>query len=173
MLIKKQLNKFLYLETGILYVLRKYRQEIIFRDSLTQLDKINLVSYEVPLQIVVMVPFSQNWASNSSFGFSADILSANLHLNYPDFTVSLLRKNWVSGALAVNTGMEYETQKAGVVYLGFSFHQPFKNILVAKIEPVDISKRPALTKGLSGAYFTLDLKYFFKTVKKQQDKDTI
>lgn len=172
MLIKKRLNQFLNIESGILYVSRKFNQEISFQNTSPHINRINLVGYEVPIQAIIVVPFSENWSSNSSIGVSADVLSTDLHITYSDFTVSLIRKNWISGALGVNTGMDYEIPKSGNIYLGLSFHQPFKNLIIARFDPADPALKPGLITGLSGAYFTLDLKYYFKPIKNPPKKDT-
>jgi hypothetical protein len=81
------------------------------------------------------------------------------------------RKSVIIPAVIANLGWELRTEHAGYFYLGASYHNPFSDIYLTRMEYENSSTHEVVEVPLSGTYFTLDLRYFFpeEPVKKYKN----
>lgn len=161
-------------ETGLNLVNRRYRQHIENDGiSLNDFSNFTLRSYELPLQMLSYVKVSKNYYLNAAFGnsfniFASDVISFGNENAF--FFQSTSRRKKVQSALIANLGMEYRTLEKGIIYLGFSFHRPWKNTARSFPEYDDGTNefnilapggKDAKYMDISGNYLTIDIRYFF------------
>ena len=125
------------------------------------------ITYELPIQVMTKVPIKNNLFVTASGGFVFDFLPSDLESfsENGDFYHRTFYKSWIQGAVSANIGLEYATKASGNFYLGASFHQPFTDLTVTRIETQKrINGRVedhVLITNIPGSYLTLDFRYFF------------
>lgn len=170
MVIRKGMTKKLSLETGINSVQRNFRIEFL-HPVLREKETLNyrLVGYEIPVLGLIYVRLGEHLWMNASGGLSIDMYPSNVKSSASTFVDSLsinitqitVRQNWIQPALLANYGFEWRTQQSGLFYLGASFHRPFSDIALTRANITIDNVPSSLFYSLSGAYLTVDLKYFF------------
>ncbi|MEM9024065.1 MAG: outer membrane beta-barrel protein, partial [Bacteroidota bacterium] len=163
MVIRWGLTKNFSLETGINYVNRNYRAEIV--DNITNETKntdFTIVGYEVPVLGLVYIRLSREIFMNAAFGLSLDMYPSDVATGtLADFTQESIRTSWIQPSLLANVGWEYRTDKSGYFYVGGSFHRPFRrsyDTVITQTRPTEIVDA---VLELSGQYLTIDFRYFF------------
>ncbi len=162
MVIRKGLTKTLSFESGINYLTRKY--ELTITDPLFDLnDKstFKLVSYEIPVSLLVYIRLSEKIYMNVSGGVALDAYPSNLYTYSDNFQNDVLMYNWLRTSLIANIGWEYRTDKSGYIYFGGSYHRPFSNMSKEMIWYNGNKRDEKVEFFLSGNYITVDLRYFF------------
>lgn len=125
------------------------------------------LTYELPIQVMTKVPLSDSWFVSASGGFVFDFLPSDVESIDPmgDWDHRTFYKSWIQGAVSANIGVEYATKKSGSIYLGASFHQPFTDLTITRVETrkrIDNRERDhVLFTTIPGAYLTFDIRYFF------------
>lgn len=125
------------------------------------------ITYELPIQVMTKVPIKSNFFVTASGGFVFDFLPSDLETfsDNGDFYHRTFYKSWIQGAVSANIGLEYATKSSGSFYLGASFHQPFTDLTITRIETQKrINGREeehVLFTNIPGSYLTLDFRFFF------------
>lgn len=163
--VRAGITKRLAIETGLNIVQRNYRTDYAVPDSgLMSTTKVGIVSYDIPLNLLIYVQFSKQWFMNVSYGVSGNFYPSNVRADdnsYPDmFITEGLRKSWIRVAMNANVGFEFRTEKSGFFYLGASFQYPFGPIfdIAAAYKHKNVSR--VLFGEMNGTYITVDFKYF-------------
>jgi len=170
--VRAGITKRLAIETGLSIVQRNFRTDYAVPDSnLTSQTTVGIVSYDVPLNLLIYVQFSEKWFMNVSYGVSGNFYPSNVRSddnNYPDmFITEGLRKSWIRVAMNANVGLEFRTEKSGFFYLGASFQYPFGPIfdIATAYKHKNINK--PIFGEMNGTYITVDLKYFFPVIERK------
>lgn len=173
--VRAGITKLLAIETGITFVRRNYSTSYSYSDSnLTGSSKLGIISYDIPLNLLVYVKIKGNFYMNVSMGASATLYPSNVRAednHYPyAFVTEGARRGWFTGALNANIGFEYRTEKSGFFYLGGSFQYPFGSIY--RVAAVYKYKNQSFVAygNIGGAYITAEFKYFFPTVKNKGEQ---
>jgi hypothetical protein len=165
MILRRSITRKISFETGINYI----RNNFILTckdDSLHRKDVSNfgMVGYEIPLQGLVYVRFTDRFFMNNSFGVSINKIASKV-FNFGqsrDFSqTTYLNRVFLNPALIANIGFEYRTRKAGYFYLGSSLHRPFTRIGTSVVNYDLYSKKYHTNVGVSGSFLTVDVRYFF------------
>lgn len=177
MMIRRGFTKSISYEVGINYVKRNYRLTCTDLDSgFTSSGTFSLVSYEIPNQMLIYVRLGERFYMNNAFGvaltaFASDVESYAENRRFHE--LSLLTTRWFSASMIANVGFEYRTEKSGFFYIGASLQRPFKNIANTTVtyEKTNLLLY-SVPLSLSGAYLTLDFRYFFheQPVKEKKNK---
>lgn len=173
--IRKNFTKVVSFETGINFVQRRYKLEVK-NENVNDYSNFTIRSYEIPAQLLTYVRVSDKWYLNGSFGLSYNVFVSNIYSEGNEnsfFYQNTLRRKKGQSSFIANLGAEYRTKTKGYFYLGLSLHRPFKSIVRVFPEFDDgINEYNVLAPSLNsdflelnGNYFTIDLRYFFKTTK--------
>ncbi len=165
MVIRRGLTKKISIETGINYVRRNFELKCI-DDSLkfTDISGFGMVSYEIPVQCLIYVRLGKQFYMNNSLGISVNWLASSVASFGENRLIkqqSFVNRVIANPAVLANIGFEYRTKKAGFFYLGSSLHRPFYNIAHTYVTYDLGSKKYDTTLKMSGAFLTLDFRYFF------------
>jgi len=118
--------------------------------------------------------------ASGGFGFNlypsnteSNSYNAEFDANFNQVSYRTGKINWIKFSLLANYGFEYRTKKDGYFYLGASFDRPFNDILYteALIERSNGDK-DAVEALFSGAYITIDFRYFFHESPERKKKRT-
>ena len=171
MVIRRGFTQKLSLETGINFVRRNYKIEII-DTNLNITDKFKFVGYEIPVSALVYIRLGEKLFMDASLGGSFDFFPSDIATEDEIYYQSGQRPRWVNMALISNLGFEWRTENSGYFYLGASFHRPFDFIFasLAQLKTMNISNY--VRNDIAGNYLTVDLRYFFHEdpLKKQRKK---
>lgn len=172
MVIRRGITDTYSIEGGINYVKRKYAAKVmdgIFSEETTY----SIIGYEIPLSGLVYIRLSENFYMNASLGVAADMFASNLQTFSTYFETFSLRKSVITAGVIANLGWELRTEKSGYFYLGASYHNPFSDIYLTRIEYDNNNKQEAVEIPSTGTYLTLDLRYFFREdpVKKKRKSE--
>lgn len=165
MVIRKDFTGLLSLETGINYIRRNYNIDTYEakRDTSDHSD-FGLVSYQIPVQVLVYIRLSEKIYMNTSGGFSVDWYPSHVKSSGENYLIQhlSLKRYWMHFSLLANIGFEWRTEKSGGFYLGASFVNPLKAITDTRIDYYygNTSKQRYETQ-LRGTFITLDVRYFF------------
>lgn len=169
LIIRKGLSDLIAIETGINYVRRKY--ELTFTDgNFKGISEYRVVSYEIPLMFMVYAQLFEKVYMNGSLGPSLNMYPSSLAtFDTSYFRHIALRNRIFMPAISANLGWEYRTEKSGYFYIGASFQRPFEYIFTSLDSYKRNGKDFTIARRLSGAFLTLDLRYFFheEPVKKK------
>ena len=172
-IIRHGLTKGLNFEGGITITTRNVSLNVIDEEYGYDIDSdFKFLTYELPIQVMSKVPIRDNFFITASGGFVFDFLPSDLETFTPDgeFYHRTFYKSWIQGAISANMGLEYATKNAGSFYLGASFHQPFTDLTVTRVETQKrINNRMeehTIFTNIPGSYLTFDLRYFFPESKK-------
>lgn len=172
-IIRYGLTKSLYFEGGLTITTRNVSLNVIDEEFDYDIDSdFKFITYELPVNIMAKVPIRDNFFVTAAGGFVFDFLPSDLETFTPDGTFyhRTFYKSWIQGAVSANIGLEYATKKAGSIYFGSSFHQPFTDLTVTRVETQKrINNREVehtIFTNIAGSYLTFDIRYFFPENKK-------
>lgn len=174
MVIRRGFTRTISIETGINYFKRNYT--LLCRDDSLRISdesKFGMVTYEIPIQLLVYVRLGNRFYMNNSFGVSINWFASDVHSlgNNQQFSHrSYLNRVIFNPALLANVGFEYRTKKAGFFYIGASLDRPFTYFTTSVVQYDLPGTRDYRTvTRLTAATLTLDLRYFFheQPVKKK------
>ena len=151
------------LETGINYVKRNYKYELLDSySSISDATTFSIISYEIPIQGLVYVRLSELWYLNAAGGVSLDMYASDATSESENKTfIQYTFTEKMQLSLIANFGIEYRTEEKGYLYFGASFHKPTRDIGLSQ---VDYTKNNLMTRfelPVKGTYLTLDFRYFF------------
>lgn len=159
------LTKILSIETGIGQIQRRYTFGLANDTSGYQENgRIRWVGYEVPLTALAYIRTGERTYMNAALGFSADLYPSDVQQELEEGFIYIYRNRWAQLGIVGNMGLEYRTEKSGIIYLGATFHRPFGDMAIADLTYWDVSRNyfPYRMRGaLNGSYVTVDLRYYF------------
>lgn len=159
------LTRMLSLETGLGQIQRRYSFSIANDTSgYAEGSEVRYVGYELPLVLLVYLRLGERSYMNTALGFSADFYPSDAQRDVQEGRIYVYRNRWVQAGVLGNIGVEYRTEKSGILYLGTTFHRPFNAMATADLTYYDIPRSffPHVMRGaLSGAYLTMDFRYYF------------
>ncbi len=166
MVIRKGFTKSISMETGIGYVRRDYQINVLDLDSLSTGEmNYSLINYQIPVQGLVYVQLSDRLWMNASAGLGLNFLPSDVksaEFEYRQLTRRTGRVNWFKPSILANYGFEYRTKKDGYFYFGLSLDRTFTELALAQatIRRENGMER-STTSVYTGAYLTIDFRYFF------------
>jgi hypothetical protein len=167
------LTKLLSIETGINQVKRNYSIYFEQTDSLVNTDtKMSMISYDIPLNIMVYVQLSKLFYMNTSLGSSLIYFPSNIGVvsvvDKQVFVAEGRRIRHFGATINANFGFEMRTTKSGYFYIGASGVIPLKPIYYfAGSYEYNNSVRNSSFTPINGAYLTIDFRYFFPNIPKK------
>jgi hypothetical protein len=169
MVMRKNFTDQLSLETGINYVRRNFliTSYEAARDT-SDASKFGFVNYEIPIQFLVYIRLSSKLFMNVSSGFGLNFYASNVQSRGDNLLIQhlSLKRYWAFPSFLTNLGFEYRTKEKGSFYLGASLVSPFDVITDSKINYYyQNNVFRAYQTNIKGNYFTVDLRYFFPTIK--------
>jgi hypothetical protein len=172
--IRRGLSELLSLETGIGLTKRKYELEITDRDTgFSGISEFRIISYEVPLSLLVFIQLGEKTFMNASLGYCLNIFASDIFtFDTTYFENYATYKTRFRSAILANLGAEYRTEKDGYFYLGATFQRPFGDIYTEHILYEANGKKEDVITGLSGSYLTIDLRYYFHSEPQKKKKKT-
>jgi len=164
------------LETGINQTRRNYLLDAhSVEDPVSEKFTLSMVTYELPVQMLYYVRFTDKLYMNALAGGSFNFYPTEHISNSPDlqFRASSARREWIGISLLSNVGFEYRTYNSGYFYLGASLHRPLKSIAEMRViyRPY-LASSPVAYNFISGNFLTLDFRYFFPAEKKSVNEKT-
>ncbi len=166
MVIRRGITPTISLETGIGYIKRNFKVNVLDVDSL-HMGEMNygLIAYQVPVQGLIYARLTDQLWMNASAGAGVNFLPSNVEtgeLQHSQRTFRLGRPDWVKMSILANYGFELRTKKDGYFYFGASYDRPLSDLAISRatIERSDGTEMSA--DGVyTGAYLTIDFRYFF------------
>ena len=174
MVVRRGLTEKVSFETGINYVKRNY-QLSLSHDSIGYSENSNfgIVGYEIPLQGMVYIRWSDKLYMNNALGVSLDFLASDVRTYGEKFAHLSEKSGFLTPALIANLGFEYRTKDKGYFYLGATYHRPFTDILKTRVT-YNIGNVPYnINSKINGTYFTLDIRYFFSEKPDKNSRSNI
>jgi len=189
---KSALTNQFSLNTGLFYVHRRFNMVITEKNSLQEVifdasEKLNFVSYEIPLTLQIQIRASETIWLNAGMGMGLEFFPSHAYvpddaLQNPDqegyWVCYMARKNLFVPGFKMFFGTERRTVKIGYFYLGLAFHQPIPAVAQAywrynrsgqSIHPYPDQEHffgnPDIPVRIVGNYFALEFKYFFRPSK--------
>lgn len=181
MCVRTDFSKKFSFQTGLYYVERMYDAQIgranATGDKIETMfysNNIKYTGFEIPIMGLFYVQLGRQWFLNNLVGFSLDFFPSSVK-NIPtdtlvEYKIYGGRNSWIVPSVKAAVGFEYRTEKYGYFYLGAQFHRPFFAIFDGFIErkdPIPFGYQTAQLPA-SGTYFSVDIKYFFPTGKKNK-----
>lgn len=173
--VRVKLTDFWNIETGIHYTRQRY--ELDFLDQVTgaaDQSALSVISYELPVKGLVYIQLGEQVFANVALGLSADFIASNVEAFGLDnnYSFGAIRRSTARAALLGGLGVEFRTEEDGYFYLGGSFHRPFGDTMFSQVTYFRDGTPPPLGAGgtISGAYFSIDLRYFFPNNEKEKPK---
>lgn len=158
MILRRGFTKQLSFETGINYTKRNF--DLLITDtSFTGKSNFTIIAYEIPIQGLIFLRLSDKLYMNASLGISIDMYPSDIVTKDTYFKHYSIRHSLFQFAALANLGFEYRTEKSGYFYFGSSYHLPLSYIYSSSMmyNPTrDIGRLK-----LSGAFLTLDFRYYF------------
>ncbi len=174
MIIRRGFSKRLSFETGINYTKRNFGLNIT-DTTFTGKSDFTIVGYEIPVQGMIFLQFSEKIFMNASLGMSMDMYPSNIKTKDTYYEHNAVRNSVFQFAALANLGWEYRTEKSGYFYLGASYHLPVSRFYQSYVEYLPIKKTSVIKLG--GNYLTIDVRYYFHEdpmkpkIKKKKKKE--
>ncbi len=160
-------------ETGINFTKRNFAIDMALPDSnLFVSDAFSFIEYNIPLNCLIYIKINKSWYANASLGVQVhykpssigrQINPGGLHSFIYDGYVDFRKK--IGFDFNANAGFEYRTKNSGFFYLGGSVRIPFSSLFILlgqyRYQGFDLTDYG----NINGSYFSIDLKYFFPTVR--------
>lgn len=165
MSVRVGLTKTISLETGISQIQRRFSFGLRNDTSgYNETGTVRYVGYEVPITALAYIRLGEKAYMNAAMGFSADLYPSDAQQELAEGSIYIFRNRWAQLGVLGNLGVEYRTDKAGIFYLGVTFHRPFGDMAFADLTYWDVENNffPYPMRGaLNGNYLTADLRYYF------------
>lgn len=170
MVVRTELNKTFFFETGINYIDRNLQLSTVNNYiSLNDYTTFSIRSYEIPYQLLTYVQVSNDVYLNVAFGFSHNIFASDVYsegeADY-QFIQNTLKRKRIQMAMLANIGAEFRTKRNGIFYVGTSLHRPWKEIGRIYPEYDDFNEQAPSTDAyyidVLGNFLTIDFRYYFQ-----------
>lgn len=170
MVVRTELNKTFFFETGINYIDRNYRLNAKNESiDLNDFTDFSLRAYEIPYQLLTYVQVSNDVYLNVAFGFSHNIFASDVYSEGESdyqFIQNTLKRKRIQMAMLANIGAEVRTKRNGIFYVGTSLHRPWKEIGRIYPEYDDFNEQAPSTDSyyidVLGNFLTIDFRYYFQ-----------
>ncbi len=165
MVVRHGLNRYFTFEWGINYVRRNYNWRNS-NDTIpgTDLSDFGLVSYDLPVQLLLYVRFTDKLYMNVATGFAANFYASSIYTVSSQYAHLSRTRGIIQASYLANLGFELRTTNSGYFYLGTSLNRSMAPITETDLEferPSKPVKFHRIKTQLIGHYLTLDLRYFF------------
>ncbi len=162
MVIRTGITDKIAFEAGINRVTRKYiydftNSEVDYKRSLD----FSYLNYEIPVKGLIFIQLGEDFFMNNSLGVSLDFYASDVASGDIDLLQVTRRGQWAKLALEANLGIEYRTRKAGIIYFGSTFHNPFSSVARSSVRYRTLAEEQYVNFDLNAGYLTLDVKYYF------------
>jgi hypothetical protein len=176
--IRKGITKLIAFESGLNFTQRNYNLTMSLTDTNVSVsDHFSFISYEIPINGLVYIQLGQKIFMNTSMGLAlrfspTDIKKTTETGGTHSFKNYGYYSNKIGLNINANIGFEYRTSKYGFFYFGGSICVPLNQIIDLKsIHSVSKQTHSTLLFGkVEGNYLSLDLKYFFPTIRTQGEQ---
>jgi hypothetical protein len=165
------ITELIALETGINFTQRYFRIEGSLVDSNIYVkNDLGFIQYDIPINALFYVKMTKQWYANASLGVAAgfkptSIATLNNINGTQIFYHTGVVENKASLDLNGNLGFEFRSKRSGFFYLGTSVRLPIRPLFVYVATFKDQSYKATQYGNVSGAYLSLDLRYFFRNIK--------
>jgi hypothetical protein len=154
------------LETGINFTKRTFNLTYEVADSgFIATNKVGLINYQTPVKGLFFIQLSDEIYMNASMGLNFDFFPTKVgtynvvNINN-QFGLIGYKTSWVQLGANANFGFEYRTRKKGTFYLGATYNQPFKDIMIFNMYWNYSSVQTNVLRNINGSFLTLDLRYY-------------
>ena len=148
------------IESGLGFVQRNYG--INMKTELHEKDtSFRIIGYELPVMALVFIPLGKRFYMNASIGVQLTAYPSNVKTGDTAFINFSSRTSMINGGGIGNLGWEYRTENSGYIYLGATYHLPFKYIYDTAVKRVNQGTDSFVFGKLNGSYLTLDIRYLF------------
>ncbi len=164
MVVRRGISQRFSIESGINWVNRNYSISASASDTtLTWDNEVKWTTYEIPVQLLVFVPFNDHLFLNAAGGLALNFYPSDIQSQDESgyFYQRTRRHHWWSQNLIANLGLEYRTTSSGYFYFGASYLQPFTYMATVRTQYAYTHPTTVLRNDLRGNYLTLDFRYFF------------
>ena len=164
------LTKLISLETGINMVQRNYKIDFAVADSnLTATNAFGIINYDIPLNLLIYIQFTDKLFMNTSFGGSFIYNPTNVATKITldkghAFIHEGRRASKAAAEFNANVGMEWRTEKSGIFYVGITGKVPFKPIFDVAAIYSKGSYTKVATGSMTGTYLSLDFRYYLPNI---------
>lgn len=159
------LTRTISLETGLGQIQRRYAFSLTNEEvDYSGASEFRYIGYELPVTALVYIRLGERSYMNAALGFSADFYPGDVQRDLDDGRIYVFRNSWVQSGVLGNMGVEYRTERSGIIYMGATFHRPFNSMATVDLTYYDRSNNffpTTLRAGLNGSYLTVDLRYYF------------
>jgi hypothetical protein len=172
MVVRGGVSKSISFETGISQITRRYDISLANDTSgYSDQGQIRFVGYEMPLLAMVYIRLGRKSWMNNAIGFSLDFYPSDAERVLREGRAYFFKRSWIEAGVVGNIGVEYRTDRSGYFYLGATYHRPFGDMAVVDLTWYDRNNIPYVMRtGLSGAYLTVDIRYFFYSDPERRGK---
>ncbi len=180
-IIRRRYTDRLGVEVGLNLSKRYYGVSTSVPDSNLSFDKsFAFTTFELPLNGLVFIKLSEKVFTNAGLGFSAIYKPSSVSTDGTggfkegsnEFSMAGIIENKFNFNINAQLGFEYESEKNGKFYLGGSAHIPtshlFTFVSIYGISNSDIAT--AVTYEQRSPFFTIDLRYYFPTIRNKGDQ---
>jgi len=170
MVVRHNFTKMFSLETG-LHLTNSY-YHIQFENSnkgIISESKIQLVSYEIPIQWLLYIRLGEQVYMNTILGISLDIFPTDVTVTEDSYAYIIILDSWIQASLLASVGFEYRTEKSGFFYMGASLHRPFNdigNFSLSYYNNNSLTEYVTFSSPITGTYLSMDFRYFFPKKEK-------
>jgi hypothetical protein len=124
-----------------------------------------IIGYELPLMALVFIPLSKKFYMNAAVGIQVTAYPSDVQTNVQTGDTAFIsfssRTSLINGGGIANLGWEYRTENSGYIYLGATYHLPFKYIYDTAVKREKQGTDAFVFGKLNGSYLTLDIRYLF------------
>lgn len=171
--VRAGITKLIAFETGINLIHRNFNLQMSVVDSNQFAERdLSFLSYDIPLNCLIYIKLNKTWYANASLGISAVYKPSTIggvnnlegshsfiHTGYVDY------KKKFSADFNGNVGFEFRSKNSGFFYLGGAVQIPLEPLFylagMYKYQGYELTD----IDSVSGAFLSLDLKYFFPLTK--------
>lgn len=165
------LTELIALETGIHFNQRYFDVTGSIADSsIFVTNDLAFIQYEIPINALFYIKLSKQAFANAALGVVTGIKPTSIAtLNNINGSQFFYHTGFVDKKIAFdlngNLGFEYRTKKSGFIYVGTSVRLPLKPLFVYIATYRNQGYKVSQYGDVSGAFLSVDLRYFFKNVK--------
>ncbi len=174
-IIRYEIIKNINFEGGLSVTTRNIRLDISDSEFDYNLQtNFKFLTYEFPINLMTKVRFTDQWKLAAAFGATMDFLPSDVESFGEDnsYDHRTFYRSWIQAALTAHTGVEWESKESGAFYLGVSYHRPFQDLAITRVETnkwnpqLNRNESNELVGSINGTYLTVDFRYFFNDKKR-------
>ncbi len=177
--VRVKLTRLWNVESGLYFTRRRYGFRINdLQGPFEGETTMRSVAYEWPVKALVYIQLGDQLYMNVAMGaaanfFASDVISLERTFNFRGF-----KTDWVRLSVLGSVGLEWRTLESGYFYLGATWHQFNREIMLAEVNyfrPAPDSPGQFVPAGrqrgfMEGTYFSIDFKYFIHPKPPKREK---